>query len=219
MSKAEMGSAAFQGGWSPPTLDVAATESAEALEERLRQLEDSARAEGYKAGFAQGMDEGRSAAGALATQLQSMVSALETPFADSDPQLVRSLLELTEKLAGAVVGRELNADRDALESLVADTLRALGDSGLALEIRLHPQDALLCGEFDCLRGRRVTIREDASLKRGGLQVRAGSQLIDATIETRLHRQMEALYASAGLPSATSSVSTSGESLTVGRPEE
>ena len=168
-------------------------------EEALKEV----REEAYRAAFAQGFEEGRAEAQALARRMRELLQALEAPFAQTDAGLMRELLGLTERVCRALLERELRTDREAIARVLSAALDALGESHTAVELTLNPADALLCRELGVVTEGtgEFTLRENAEVRRGGVLLRRGSERIDARIETRLRTLIEGLYAQAGLPEA------------------
>lgn len=185
--------------WRPPSLDKTLTTSQAVPQPDHSALAAEAEQRGYAEGMAKGLAEGKAKVEAQAAQFASLVRALEAPFEDADPALLRALLQLTERLTHCLLDRELSADRDALEAVINEALLTLADVKQPLVITLHPEDAQLCAEFSCFAGRDVTVRHNPSMQRGGVIVESGSQFIDASLEARLRTQVDALYNDAGLP--------------------
>lgn len=174
--------------------------------EDLRQnIYEEIREAAYRAGFDQGCAEGRAAgraeAQALAGRMQGLLQALAAPFAQTDAELMRELLALTERVCRALLARELRTDSEAIARVLAAALDALGESHTAVELTLNPADAGLCRELGLVTegAGEFTLREDAEVQRGGVLLRRGSERIDARIETRLRAIIESLYAQADLP--------------------
>lgn len=174
--------------------------------EDLRQnIYEEIREAAYRDGFDQGCAEGRAAgraeAQALVGRMQGLLQALATPFAQTDAELMRELLALTERVCRALLARELRTDSEAIARVLAAALDALGESHTAVELTLNPADARLCRELGLVTegAGGFTLREDAEVQRGGVLLRRGSERIDARIETRLRAIIESLYAQADLP--------------------
>ena len=223
------GAAAARHRWRPPPLsapagvaapgadsagaDNAGADSGEATQGRpedagedLRQnIYEEIREAAYRAGFEQGCAEGRAAgraeAQALAGRMQGLLQALAAPFAQTDAELMRELLALTERVCRALLARELRTDSEAIARVLAAALDALGESHTAVELTLNPADARLCRELGLVTegDGGFTLREDAEVQRGGVLLRCGSERVDARIETRLRAIIESLYAQADLP--------------------
>ena len=219
------GAAAARHRWRPPPLsapagvaapgadnagaDSAGQDSGEAtpgrpedLREDLRQsIYEEIREAAYRAGFEQGCAEGRAEAQAVAGRMQGLLQALAAPFAQTDAELMRELLALTERVCRALLARELRTDSEAIARVLAAALDALGESHTAVELTLNPADARLCRELGLVTegAGGFTLREDAEVQRGGVVLRRGSERIDARIDTRLRAIIESLYAQADLP--------------------
>lgn len=189
-------------GWRPPKLAVVGepvTPAETAADTRIEDAMREGREAGYDAGFAAGQAEGRKQADALARQLEALLDALAAPFAESDAALLRETLALTQRVAAAVLRRELRADPGLIENVLQDALAVLGDVRGDIELTLHPADARLCRDLDVRLAPSTQVRESPAISRGGLTVHAGSELIDATVEARLNAVIGALYENAGLP--------------------
>ena len=219
------GAAAARHRWRPPPLsapagvaapgadnagaDSAGQDSGEAtpgrpedLREDLRQsIYEEIREAAYRAGFEQGCAEGRAEAQAVAGRMQGLLQALAAPFAQTDAELMRELLALTERVCRALLARELRTDSEAIARVLAAALDALGESHTAVELTLNPADARLCRELGLVTegAGGFTLREDAEVQSGGVLLRRGSERVDARIETRLRAIIESLYAQADLP--------------------
>ena len=221
------GAAAARQRWRPPPLsapagapgadkacaDRAGQDSGEATQGRpedagedpredLRQnIYEEIREAAYRDGFDQGCAEGRAEAQALADRMQGLLQALAAPFAQTDAELMRELLALTERVCRALLARELRTDSEAIARVLAAALDALGESHTAVELTLNPADARLCRELGLVTegAGGFTLREDAEVQRGGVLLRRGSERIDARVETRLRAIIESLYAQADLP--------------------
>lgn len=196
-------------GWQPPNL-AHRSSAAEPVQAPSRGPDNAAaaaraRQEGYDAGFAKGEAEGRAQAQRAVSEINTLLHALEAPFAESESSLVRDLLEITERVARAVLQNELTTDSGAIQAVLEEGLAAIAESNALVEISMHPSDALLCREFGLLDSEKVVIKETAAMHRGGVELRAGSKLVDARVETRLQAVLETLHLDAGLPAPPSDV--------------
>ncbi|MDP5072206.1 MAG: FliH/SctL family protein, partial [Congregibacter sp.] len=156
------------------------------------------RQKGYDAGYAEGLAAGRAQAQGLVAQMNVLLSAMAAPFTDSDAVLLRELLLLTERVARAVIRRELEAGID-IEQVLADALDALGSVSIPVQLTLNPLDAAVCKDLGLLPNERFELRENSALQRGGLQLRAGHSFVDASVESRIEAALASLRADAGLP--------------------
>lgn len=159
---------------------------------------NAARKRGYDEGYAKGMAAAQTQAAGIAGELRALLEAMASPFRDSEAVLLRELLDLTERICRAVIGREL-AGGAGIEDVLANALAALGSSSVAVELTLHPLDAALLRKTGVLQDQTFTVRQSDAMQRGGVQLRAGASFVDASVEARLETALDALRAEAGIP--------------------
>lgn len=168
---------------------ASATPSPDAQEERKK---------GYDAGYAEGLAAGQAKAQSAVTQINALLGAMAAPFEETDAVLLRELLALTERVARAVIRRELDKRVD-IEQVLADALSALGSVSVPVTLILNPADAALCRDFGLVPEEHYLLKENSALARGGLQLHAGHSFVDATVESRIASALAALRAEVGLP--------------------
>jgi flagellar assembly protein FliH len=168
-----------------------------------------ARAAGHAEGLAAGLAEGRERAHAVAAaeidaltgQLQAALHAVERAAAELTVRQAASLDDVEDavvaagfRLAESIVGRELACAESPGRDAIARAMRVDLPAG-ALEIRLHPDDAVTVGDIGAVTGdRSYTISPDATVERGGCIVRAGTTTVDAQLGPALDRAREVLGA-------------------------
>lgn len=187
-----------QSGWRPPSLATEATSNTLSAADTKATL-DAAKKTGFDQGYAEGMAAGRIRGQQLAQALEQLIKSMAAPFAESDAALVKELLELTRRVASAVIYRELENDNESIQIALRGAMDVLGDARYTIELRVHPEDAALCRQFGGLSQDSLVLLEDPQMHRGGLELKSGSSLIDASVEARLAQVMAQLYAEAGLP--------------------
>ncbi|WOJ96638.1 FliH/SctL family protein [Congregibacter brevis] len=193
-----------QASWAPSVPDafpqqVSKTRAvaSAAQQSETRDIE-AERKKGYDAGFAEGLAAGNAKASGQVAQLQALLDAMAAPFQESEAVLLRELLSLTERIARAVIRRELDSGAD-IERVLADALSALGSVSMPVTLTLNPLDAALCRDQGMLPNERFVVQENPSLARGGLQLAAGHSFVDASVETRIESALAELRGEAGLP--------------------
>nr|WP_202962393.1 FliH/SctL family protein [Congregibacter litoralis] len=188
--------------WSPSVLDAlsqAGAPGARAANAQAAAIDEEAeRRKGFDKGYAEGLAAGRAQAESIVGELRALLDAMAAPFEDTDAVLLRELLAITERVARAVVRRELEAGVD-IEQVLADALAALGSVSVPVELRLNPEDAALCRDLGLVTDERFTVHESPGMQRGGLQLRAGHSFVDASVESRIEAALGALRADAGVP--------------------
>lgn len=166
----------------------------------------SSREEARRAGWEQGLSEGRQAArGELrlqADRLQHVIEQLAAPLAQAGQDVQDELVLLAMAIARQVVQRELGTQPEQIRDVVTQAIAALPAGNRHLRIHLHPEDAhLLAENLDPHEGGSWKIIEDAGLTRGGCIVDAGATRIDARLETRLQDTLSRLQSHAPLTAA------------------
>ena len=155
--------------------------------------------EGRRAGFAQGLFEGRAhgeaeardevsaRAGQLLVALAEAAQDLRAHVAGARLAAGNEVVDLALQIAEAVVGRHLDLDlvggRDALARAVAG---APGREPVVA--RLHPDDVASLGDVaEITQGREVTVSADPMLRRGDCVVDIGPTRVDACLSTSFDR--------------------------------
>lgn len=200
MTSSDGGAAAMP--WEPPALaptqpqprQSSAAPAADTSAAELARLRDEAR----EAGYAEGLAAGRARVEAMTQELGQLVEALAHPFRNSDTALVRSLVDLVEHVVRAVLQRELQAGLD-LEPVLRDALAALDESAERIELLVNPADK---AQLDSIGADlEASVIADPAVEPGGLVLRSGPGIVDATLEARLAEAMVSLRDSAGVPGA------------------
>jgi flagellar assembly protein FliH len=153
----------------------------------------------HEQGYAEGLAAGRAQAEAIVAEMNTLLAAMAAPFHEAEAGLVRDLVALVERVLRQVLGRELEAGRYDLEGTLAAALRTLGSVHVPVELRLHPRDAALCREHGMASEPEITVQDDPTLTRGGVRLKAGARLVDASMEARLAEVLSALREEAGIP--------------------
>lgn len=201
-------SEAVKSGWAPPTLAQSrapVSPAAPAVEA------EDARRSGYDAGYAEGLAAGRAQGESIAGEMSALLQAMAVPFRESEATMLRELLDLVEKAVAAVLDRELQSGDYDLEKLLRESLEVLGSVNRSVELTLNPVDAALTRDLGITAD--VSIVEDARMQRGGLRLRAGHRLVDASVAARLHAVLAGLRDAAGVPEAPESGTTRDRAVT------
>lgn len=185
-------------GWTPPAF-ASAQSAVAAPVVNMQHEAELAREQGYQAGLAEGLAAARAQGEQAVAEINTLLASLATAYTGSDAQLLRDILDLSSQISRAVLRRELATDSDTLASVIGEALELLAEAPATTELTLHPDDARYAREHGLLDQEQVIIRESERLQRGGIELRSGSTLLDASVEARLQAVLEALYLDAGLP--------------------
>lgn len=154
--------------------------------------------EAYQEGFAAGMKDGREQAMAQARQMQELMSALHHSMLAFEEVMAQDIMELALDIARQLVRRALEVEPELVLNVVREAIDSLPHAHQNPTLTLHPQDAelvraMLAQEY---RGEEWRINEDPQLERGGCRVEIATTEIDANLETRWQRIVEALGSNA-----------------------
>ncbi|MEM7227925.1 MAG: FliH/SctL family protein [Planctomycetota bacterium] len=180
---------------------------------QAREIMSDASERGYEQGHTEGREQGLAAG-----REEGRVEAIESYRAQLDALMIRwqqgidqweearaamlrdaeiDVLRLALTLAEKVIRRSITVDPSIIESQLHDALDAVA-SASQVDVSIHPDDrplieaslpALLPAMVDA---QEVSLRDDDSIERGGCVVQSGRGVIDARIETQIHRLAEAL---------------------------
>ncbi len=155
-------------------------------EEKAREIIEKARAEAdgiREEARAAGYEEGISSLNELITGFRATKRKLLEESRDE-------ILGLSVKIAGKILGRELEANESAFTDIVGRAMRS-ARGGERIEIRVNPSDMKklkkdrkrLLDEVG--KGKELEIREDPDVSAGGCVIESDLGIIDATLETQL----------------------------------
>ena len=156
----------------------------------IERIHLEAHQQGYEAGFA----EGQAAAQAVADQLAALLGQLPAALRNIDQQVAEQLLATAVEIASQVMRQSIKLKPELILPVVREAIASLNVINGHPALFLHPEDARLVrakiGEQ--LTHNNWRIIEDASLTPGGCRVEMGASEVDATLETRWRRVIEAM---------------------------
>jgi len=176
---------------------AAAPEAAEALPAvALPTAEEVERIhrEAHEAGYAAGYAEGAAAARDEAQQLVALGEHLRNDLQTLDQSVSGQLLALAVEIAGQVLRQSLQLRPELLLPVVREAVATLSLHHGHPALFLNPADAELVrrhlGEQLAHNGWRII--EDTTVTAGGCRIEAGASEVDATLQTRWRRVLEAI---------------------------
>lgn len=151
-------------------------------------------AEGREAGHAEGYQAGLAEAAAEAAQIQAIGDNLRHSLAAIDQEVADELLAVAVEIASQVLRRSLAVRPELLLPTIREAMSALPLHHGHPALYLNPADAALVrthiGEQLAHSGWRII--EDGSITAGGCRIESGASEVDATLETRWRRALEAI---------------------------
>lgn len=164
----------------------------------LARINDAARTEGYQAGYEEGLAAGQAEFDARTAeqtaQFSTIIGNLQVSLAHLDQEVSDQLLDLALEIASQVLRNTLKVERERLLPTIREALAELPLHHGTISLHLNPLDAeaLSATLRDQLTHTGAHIIPDMAVAEGGCLVRAGSSEIDASIETRWRRVLEAI---------------------------
>lgn len=162
--------------------------------EDVERIEDEARAAGYEAGYEAGYAAGSTAAQEVATTLAALMDNLQQALAEIDQNVADQLLTLAIEIANQVLRQSLRVRPELLLPVVREAVTTLhGHHGQPM-LFVSPQDAALVRSHlgEQLSHSNWRIIDDGALSAGGCRVELGAGEVDASLETRWRRVIEAI---------------------------
>lgn len=154
---------------------------------RLEELQKEAYDEAYERGLRDGIEAGQMEVSKRAARFDDLLVALARPFDSLDETVEKQLVELAMAVVRQLFRRELRQDPSHIVGVVRDAIRLLPVASRDIQVRLHPDDAVLVREsLPPPEGTRAwTIVEDPLIERGGCKVTTDTSQIDAEADARL----------------------------------
>lgn len=180
--------------WQAPDMQVARHDVRDVVlssplglpETELQALRDEARRAGWEQGLAEGRQAARGELRLQAERWQQLMNHLAQPLAALDAAVEEELLGVTLAVAQRVIQSELKADPGHVLATVRQACAALPLASRHIRLHLHPEDAHLVTESLPAHGEaQWQLLEDATISRGGCLLDSGSTHVDARLETRL----------------------------------
>lgn len=166
--------------------------------EDIERIHETARAEGYAAGFEEGRLAGERADEAARNEAVAHLLALaenaRLSLSQMEQNVAEQLLALSLEIAAQVLRTTLKIKEDALLPAIREAIATLPLHHAHIVIHLHPDDIdavrTRIGEAFFQSGGQIV--EDAEISRGGCRLTAGTSEVDGTMETRWKRVLESI---------------------------
>lgn len=166
--------------------------------EDIERIHSEAQEAGYAAGHSTGYEAGLAEARAQADQIAALGDNLRQQLQLLDQEVSESLLAVAIETARQVLRQSLKLRPELLLPVVREAIASLPLHHGHPALFLTPSDAALVrqhlGEQLSHNGWRIL--EDSSLTCGGCRIESGASEVDATLETRWRRVLEAIGTSA-----------------------
>lgn len=175
---------------------------------------EEGQAQGYTEGLEKGMVEGRESGMAegqeevqkQAARWEALSEQLNTPLLEMNELVEQQLVQLTVKLAEAVVGVEVKTSDTIIFNTLKECIDALPFNETHCQISLNPEDfALVTGRFneEELTERGWHLKAEPAIEQGGCIVESRTSSIDRTLKERVKNTLDRFLADSGITSAES----------------
>lgn len=150
--------------------------------------------EAHASGYAAGHEEGIRAVQAVSERFAALTDGLSRGLAEIEQQVAEQLLALAIEIASQVVRQSLHIRPELLLPVVREALTTLHLHHGQPLLFVNPDDAALVRSHlgEQLAHSSWRIVEDRTLTAGGCRLQLGASEVDATLETRWRRVIEAI---------------------------
>ncbi|MFA7279772.1 MAG: flagellar assembly protein FliH [Sterolibacterium sp.] len=158
--------------------------------EDIERIYTEAQQTGYTAGYEEGLGEARAEADRIAALVENLGRSLQV----LDQDIGEELLAVAVEIAGQVLRQSLKVKPELVLPIVREAVAALPMHHGHPALFMHPADVALVrthlGEQLTHNGWRIL--EDSTIERGGCRIESGASEVDATLQTRWHRVLDAI---------------------------
>lgn len=161
--------------------------------ERVAERE-AAEKKAYEA-FMEGLDRDKRHLSLASESVAKLIRELGTLKEKMLEGAEKEILDLAFLIAGKVIHREVNTDRDVILSVLRDVMRTMRGKE-DVKVRMHPDDYRYITETnpDFLGSYGdIMIERDETISRGGAVIETDSGAVDARLDRQLDKVRDALY--------------------------
>ena len=167
-----------------PTLLAEAKGILKEARDKAQYLERQAYEEGFQQGQKDGREVGQRSMDQLVQQFQELVNALVQDREELYRQRERDLIDLVVLISRKIVVRELKAQPEAIQEIVAAGFQLLTDTE-NIKLHINPQDyELLQWAPQDAWPPGVEMVQDGTISAGGFLMKTGTGEIDGTLKNR-----------------------------------
>jgi len=168
--------------------------SEEALQERIKNLEDNARkrgyAEGHNQGLAKGLAEGEDEVNSSLKRLGEIIVSLDKFRENKLAELSPDIIELSLEIAKKIVHKEIGLDRNLIVSVARDAIQKVGEKEENVVIKVNQLDyEVMISYIDLLKEqsglKNISVEPSAAISPGGCYIETPAGEIDARPEEQM----------------------------------
>jgi len=161
---------------------------------RVETASQQAYEEGYRDGMAALEGFKKTHTAQMSARIGQLVQSFDDQWAQLESQMAEALSRSAALLARQVLRMELGTQPALVQAVATEALNAVLMSARQVLVRVHPDDLPLVadGAGEALQARGARLQADPNIQRGGCSVESDAGTIDATIENRWARAVQAL---------------------------
>ncbi len=168
--------------------------SEEAVQERIKTLEDNARkrgrAEGHTEGLAKGLAEGKAEVSASLKRLGEIIVSLDQFRENKLTELLPNIIELSLEIAKKIVHKEIDLDRNLIVSVARDAIQKVGEKEENVVIKVNQLDyEVMISYIDMLKEqsglKNISLEPSAAISPGGCYIETPTGEVDARLEEQM----------------------------------
>jgi len=150
--------------------------------------------EAHEQGYAAGYEEGIADAKAVLADTKEILNNFQQAITDLDQKIADQLLATSIGIANQVLRQSLKLQPELLLPVVREAVATLHPGAGHPALLAHPEDAALIRKHmgEHLNHNNWRIIEDPAIARGGCRIELGASDVDATLQTRWRRVIEAI---------------------------
>lgn len=177
---------------------AASAAAAAASADRVRELTEQAKSEGFAAGHREGLEAARqqlaAETGARIARADQLLQELAEDLQRFDRELAHEVVQLGLAVAKKMIGAALKANPDVVRDSVEEALRHVAHVRGPVTLAVNPDDAAVVRAYLETSPPQTgwAVREDPLVAAGGCRVETAAGEVDATLESRWHRVTAAL---------------------------
>ncbi|MCF6283052.1 MAG: flagellar assembly protein FliH [Candidatus Polarisedimenticolaceae bacterium] len=154
--------------------------------------------EGYEVGHREGTQAAQKRVQSCVQQIDALLTTLNEPFKTLDDEVEQEMVTLIISMVRQLVRREVRSDPNQIIGVVREALSILPVASRNVQLKLHPDDAVLIREIYALSESDLGWRiiEDPVMSVGGCRIVTEVSQVDATLESRLANLIAPLLGSA-----------------------
>ncbi|HIJ60036.1 MAG TPA: hypothetical protein HPP56_05410 [Nitrospirae bacterium] len=172
--------------------------------EKAKQIYEDAYNKGYSKGLEKAsreekllLEQGQKKISEQCKKLESIIAKLEVYRKDTVEELLPDIINLSVEIAGRIIRKEIELDRNIITYIAQETLSRVEDKDETVTLRINPIDYdVIVEHMNRLKEssglKNIIIEPDISIEQGGCLLETQNGEIDARIEEQIKEMADAV---------------------------